>query len=105
MCEMENLKRVHDSIKPPLWSAASCQICLNPVWRVACEGSRSELELSEVRAFCFMHKTVAVPVGAAKPRIAQPSEPYCYFENSGHHSANPYPRTPVYQYAFCQWSL
>ncbi|MCP3662989.1 MAG: hypothetical protein GY696_10915 [Gammaproteobacteria bacterium] len=25
----------------PVWSAASCQICLNPVWCVGCEGSRT----------------------------------------------------------------
>ncbi len=24
----------------PVWSAARSQICLNPVWRVGCEGSR-----------------------------------------------------------------
>ncbi len=31
----------------PVWSAARSQICLNPVWRVGCEGSRSEPERSE----------------------------------------------------------
>ncbi len=31
----------------PVWSAARSQICLNPVWRVGCEDSRSEPERSE----------------------------------------------------------
>ncbi len=30
------LMRVHDSIKPPVWSPASSQICLNPAWLGGC---------------------------------------------------------------------
>ncbi|MCP3666913.1 MAG: hypothetical protein GY696_31205, partial [Gammaproteobacteria bacterium] len=41
---------VHDSIKPTglvRREESSLQICLNPVWRVGCEGSRNEPERSE----------------------------------------------------------
>ncbi|MCP3665221.1 MAG: hypothetical protein GY696_22440 [Gammaproteobacteria bacterium] len=31
----------------PVWSVARSQICLNPVWRFGCEGSRNETERSE----------------------------------------------------------
>ncbi len=31
----------------PVWSAVSHQICLNRVWQVGCEGSRSDPERSE----------------------------------------------------------
>ncbi len=38
---------LHDSIKSPGWPRDESSICLNPVWRVGCGGTRSELERSE----------------------------------------------------------
>ncbi len=50
---------MHDSVVPPVWSLLPRQIFLNPVWRVGCEGLRSEPERSEVEAVSAAKATTA----------------------------------------------